>query len=99
MARYYVFIIGYINLCPTYAIFSEFFNGFSLEWYSILWPKSVRSDSPRSCWQYVIICQSKWFYYYFVKENGFKLNDFEQNVYIHSCNVIHNVCSIFIVCM
>ncbi len=37
MVRYYhFFIIGYINHCQTYAIFSEFFNGFSLAWYSTL---------------------------------------------------------------
>ncbi len=30
------FIIGYINLWSTYAIFSELFNGFSLVWYSTL---------------------------------------------------------------
>ncbi len=29
-------IIGYINLLPTYAMFSECFNGFSLAWYSTL---------------------------------------------------------------
>ncbi len=31
-----ILIIGYINHWPTYAIFSEFFNGFSLAWYSTL---------------------------------------------------------------
>ncbi len=33
---FFFFIIGYINLWPTYAIFSECFNGFSLAWYSTL---------------------------------------------------------------
>ncbi len=37
MVRYYYFlIIGYINLWPRYAIFSDFFNGFSLAWHSTL---------------------------------------------------------------
>ncbi len=35
MVRFF-FINGYINLRPTYAIFSEHFNGFSLAWYSTL---------------------------------------------------------------
>ncbi len=37
MVRYCLFlIIGYINLLPTYAILSEYFNRFSLASYSTL---------------------------------------------------------------
>ncbi len=36
VACFFKIIIGYINLWPTYAIFSEFFNIFSLAWYSTL---------------------------------------------------------------
>ncbi len=30
------FTNGYINIWPTYAIFSDFVNGYSLAWYSTL---------------------------------------------------------------
>ncbi len=44
MVRYYCFVIRYINLWPTHAIFPEYLNGFSysaLTWYSTLNTKCI----------------------------------------------------------
>ncbi len=38
---YFVLNIGYINLGPTDAIFSDIFNEFSLAWYSTLNTKKI----------------------------------------------------------
>ncbi len=47
MERYnYLLIIGYINLWPTYAICSEFVNGFSLAWYLTLSEPYIMSAVP-----------------------------------------------------